>query len=156
MSSETKQPELKALVGWDRVAIGVAIMAARSSLALAFGLSLATLIPAYGLAEEPKVMQDTQAKIEVAEEGLQEEEKTGLLKMGWAKAKAGAAAVRDTVLDVDKREQDLRDDLNMARKELAEARAEAAAARYTAGVKQEMMLQCGNDLVAYLKSLSKD
>lgn len=156
MSSETKQPETTQLVGWDRVAIGVVIMTMRLSLAAAVGLSLATLLPAYGAADEPVVMQDTQAQIEVAEEGLPDEEKTGLLKMGWAKAKAGAAAVRDHVLDVDTREKNLQDDLKLARKELVEARAEAAAARYQAGVKHEMMLQCGTDLLDYLNSLPKD
>lgn len=173
MSSDNpKKPEEvidKPLIDWDVVALkvakGVVIMAIRGSMVAVIAISLAVMVPAVGLAEQPEVMQEVevQLEIEAEQEGLSEEEKKGF--RAWAgsvvkKAAAGAGDLKDKLLDVDEKMADKIDTqaetIKRLRMELVQARTEAAESRYTAGVKHEMMLQCGADLLDYLKALPKD
>lgn len=154
MSSEPQpNPEIKTLIPWDRVVIGVTIMVTRTMVAAAIGFVLSIAVPLVGLAEEPDKLEAVGTEIRVADEHLPEDEKTPLRSVIGAKIKAGAVAVRDKIWDPDAALDEKSADLARANEEIARLRKAVAEARFEAGTEHEYISQCARDTEAYLESL---
>lgn len=130
-------------------------MITRTTMAAAIGFALSIAVPLSGLAKEPPKLADVEIDLLVAEATLPEEEKTPLLSIIGAKAKAGAVAVRDKIWDPDEALEERTDDLKRAQEEIAKLRKQVADARYKAGTDHEYVLQCTQDLANYLTTLQK-
>lgn len=156
MSSEQQPaPEVKTLFDWPRIAMGVIIMIARTSMAAAIGFALSIGVPLSVSATEPPKFAEVEADILVAEADLPEEEKTKWLAIAAQKAKAAGAAVRDKIWDPDEALEERTADLKRAQEEIAKLRKQVADARFKAGTDHEYVLQCTQDLADYLSTLQK-
>lgn len=137
----------------DLFVLGVAIMAIRGISAAAIGLSLALLVPAVGLADQPPAMQAADAQVEAADAVAPPEQRSGLLSRLWNRTKAGAVDIRDKVLNKDEKEKQLDAELKAAYKTIKDQREEIAQARMHAGMDNAIQLQCAEGLVKYLHEL---
>jgi len=158
--SETKGP--RQLEWLDRFALqilmGVIMTITRVSLAVAVGLSIATLGPAVGLAEEPAAMKVVEDQIQEQEaEALPGDDEPGKVGkfFGALKQKtvAGAVAVRDGIWDPSEDLKQKKLELKEARRIIIKQREELAAARIKAGAENTSMLQCSIQVMEYLQGL---